>query len=126
MSDLDLCKWETFEIMGTGGVSKCVGWRFGDLAAHQFGKRWTLTHLPSGTSLKNGNCIFRNVESAVGAMIEISRLRNSWDFIDISDEERLVLRDTVSEIGKKFGGMDGKGKEYAAYRSGLNGYGAAE
>jgi len=121
---LDLCERVTFEMAPTG--TKKPGWRFGDLAAHQTSRKtWSITHLPSGMSLRNGYCWFKTVEQATAAMVEISKLRNSWDFIDVTDEERTRLRDQVREIAERHGGSsppDGWGENYTSYSSGFNGY----
>lgn len=122
MMDLfDQCRRETFELSPAGSA---VGWRFGDLAAHGHGRRWTITHLPSGRSMRNAHCWFDSAEKAVAAMIEIAKLKNSWDFVEVTHETLIELRDRIKDIADKHGGKKPPtSSNYSTYRGGLNGYG---
>lgn len=90
MQNIDLCTRETIELsLRDGSIKKTPGWRFHELAAHIMtkGDFWGITHLPSGC---NFGFLFLCVEDAVNAMIELSALRNSWEFIAMEDFKALA------------------------------------
>jgi hypothetical protein len=94
--------------------------RFGDFAVHRpdgfFNDGWRITHLPTGRYLADG---FSTFERAIGAMIEVARLRNDWA-VDgwLSDG----IRDKCNEIVASYGGHVGMRKDELYRRPAFNGY----
>ncbi len=125
MSEFPLCTRKTISVLtNLSNKREIDAWCFGDLAVAQplhLSSGWTIFHVPSGSSIMSCHCLFRYKATAVEAMMEISRLKNRWIFDD--QEEMLKLREAISEIGKKHGGVAlDRGHGRVAFRQDLNGY----
>lgn len=120
---------ETIEIAvfeGNGnGVRGVKAYRLLDWAVHEipFHKgNWSITHLPTGMSLKNIGGVFKDAEPAWEAMIEISRLKNDWHLYRPDDEDAIRIRDQVSKILKDRGGVASYHGRYEKTVPIINGY----
>jgi hypothetical protein len=94
--------------------------RFGDFAVHRpdgfFNDGWRITHLPTGRFLADG---FSTFERAIGAMIEVARLRNDWAIVEDFSER---IRDRCNEIVASYGGHVGKRQDSLPRRPAFNSY----
>lgn len=83
MQNIDLCTREIIEIsVRSGGVKKVPAWRFHEFAARTINDYWSITHLPTGCSL---GFLFFSIEDCIDAMMEISALKNSWEFLTLDE-----------------------------------------
>ena len=103
----DQCEHGTVRIAMSNGESWEVrAWHRNDIAAHKrldMPEWWTITHLPSGIGFANLG-LFSESEKAVGALLEIARLRNSWRHVDY--DEIIGMKETFVSIFKKHGARD--------------------
>jgi hypothetical protein len=135
MDVLSLCTVESIEIAiaeTRDGVKarRVTAHRYLDWAVHRvdtadlFKSRWCLTHLPSG---RRGADDFSSLEGAVGAMVEIARLRNDWFCIEDGATTAEVGR-KVEEIIKRHDPRArlANGRKGGAIKNVLNGYSGAQ
>ena len=131
MTDFPLCtKKKVFlRVLGdkTDTRREVEAWCYGDLCvSRRLGDptNWTIYIVPSGTSMATASCVFRYEHTAVNAMIEISKLKNSWTFMD--SDEVMKTAQAVVPIAQKHGGtfphaQTVRGGPTEALRDDLNG-----
>lgn len=88
----DVCTWGKIQVRGGLFVSWQIvdvpAWRHREFAAHeQIGRAevWGITIAPLGLGLPPEWASFAEARQAVGAMVEIARLRNGWHLITQDD-----------------------------------------
>jgi hypothetical protein len=82
---------------------------FGDWAVHRHiddPALWVITLLPLGMNLPPDWCSFLSEEQAVGAMVDIARLKNSWAVVTQADLS-LAMKAQMQEIAAKHGAAEG-------------------
>lgn len=125
-----LCRRQTIAVRHhvAGSSTKVLNrpaWCYGDFGAHKSAARdgWTITHLPTGTSLANCYCVFPSADEAVSAMIKIQKLRNDWAVLSGDDAAaNPALKRQVSSIGQRFFGKQGNPPPWRAYPADLAGH----
>jgi hypothetical protein len=105
---LKMCEWGDYEIaIAGGGTAKREGWKFGYLATSKRHGVWTMTHLPSGFAF-DPIFNFNSEEGAVGAMVEVAALKNSWAILEY--EELKPISGKLREIAAKHGAISPNAK----------------
>lgn len=93
----------------TGRRSKIEGYVYGEFAAHRHvdtDELWVITLLPLGLNLPPDWCSFKTLERACDAMIEISRLKNSWA-VATQEDFTLELKAQLIGIAQRHGAVEG-------------------
>lgn len=126
MKAIEQCYEETVEVRAPQGLVKVKGYRWQDFAVVVERQHWLIAHLPSGLVVgaeeKDTVWTFTSAESAAGAMIEISRLRNRWVEIPASEFDKTASQ--VDDICRRHAGIIRGGKDRPAElkRASINGY----
>lgn len=124
MKAVEHCRHEKITMRGPAGESVVEGYRYGDFAVIDYTPGWAIAHVPSGGALVgNSFGIFRGPEMACRAMMEISKLKNTWAFIDM-EELREFIPDIIKIIIEHRGDVPAPGDAVVKeVQNDLNGYG---
>lgn len=78
---------------------------YGSFAVHRKADGWSITHVPTGLTLANRRCFFKDRKAAIAAMVEIEGLYDNWATFTVSDEQpNHDLAEKVARVGKSHGG----------------------
>lgn len=118
---------QTVQIARRGGtLSEVAAHRYQEFAVHRpllhepdmFRVRWVITHLPTARQVA---CEFKSLDAAAEAAVEIAKLRNDWAIV--SDQDLTPeLKQQVSEIVNRLGGLIRSRDDDQARRPEFNGY----
>lgn len=104
-----VCRQAVIKVEGLAGLADVKAWRHGDWAVHrQIAEPmlWCITFVPLGRTLPLVWASFDGCGRAVGAMVEIARLRNDWSRVTQADLTP-VLGARLQEVCRRHGAVEG-------------------